>query len=59
MEHPCQVMTNTVVVRGFGEQKRLTAEYAVGALDSVVCRTYVGLSEKRLPAVPVDHHDFP
>lgn len=27
-----QVMTNTVVVRGFGEQQRLTAEYAVGDL---------------------------
>lgn len=30
-----QVMTNTVVVRGFGEQQRLTAEYAVGDLAGI------------------------
>jgi len=29
------VMTNTVVVRGFGEQQRLTAEYAVAIDDSL------------------------
>ena len=59
---PCQVMTNTVVVRGFGEQQRLTAEYAVGALDSVdsvVCGTSVGLFEQSLPAIPVDDHEYP
>ena len=61
MEQPCQVMTNTVVVRGFGEQQRLTAEYAVGALDSVSCagatwshlsdfmiRTYVGFKKEAI-----------
>lgn len=53
MEHSCEVMTNTVVVRGFGEQKRLTAEYAVGALDSV------GLWGKEATRSSSDDHDFP
>lgn len=38
------VMTNTVVVRGFGEQKRLTAEYAV-AID---CSLKADLTDDRL-----------